>query len=344
MNTRVTPVADFVRDRDLDFKALAVEQTIRKTVKSDEHFRDFTAAAEAVAGDAIAANIMMTGYAWQQGLIPLERESIEQAIRLNGVAVKANLAAFDWGRRLAAQPSSIDALERPETDRAAAPVLDEMDLEALITHRSQHLEAYQDLTLVERYATLVGRVRAAVVEHGLDEALPRAAAITYAKLLAYKDEYEVARLFSDPSFRAGLAAQFEGGYRISFNLAPPLLPGRAPNGRPAKYRFGRWMLLVFRLLARMKHLRGGPFDLFGWTAERKMERALICEYETLVDRVLAGLAPEKAGPAVELLALHQQVRGFGPVKEAAVEKIRARQAELLAAFEGSPSPQAIAAE
>ncbi|MBX9634183.1 MAG: 2-oxoacid:acceptor oxidoreductase family protein, partial [Magnetospirillum sp.] len=206
VNTHLTPIADFVRKRDFDFKSAQVEASLKTQLRSAEDFVNFTAIAEAVAGDAIATNVMMLGYAWQKGLVPLSRQSIEQAIELNKVAVKANLAAFNWGRRVAVDRKGVEAaIAGP----ARPPVLDEMTTEQLITHREKLLTDYQDARLAAKYRALVERVRGHV--NGNDK-LTRAVAHTYARLLAYKDEYEVARLFTRPEFLEGLTAQFDGDY------------------------------------------------------------------------------------------------------------------------------------
>jgi indolepyruvate ferredoxin oxidoreductase len=330
VNTHLTPVADFVRNRDFDFNTRLVERTVRQTLRGDSHFVDFTRVAEAVAGDAIAANIMMIGYAWQKGLIPLSRASIDQAIELNGVAVEANRIAFDWGRLLAADPAAVEPLL--ERDKPAK-TLDEMSLDELVAHRVAHLTAYQDARFAGRYLDLVERARTAAGNAGLGDALSRTVAHVYARLLAYKDEYEVARLFTDPAFEDALESQFEGDYSISFNLAPPMLPGRDANGRPKKRVFGFWLMRVFRVLAKLRRLRGTWLDVFGYSAERRTERALIREYEALVERVLPRLGPHNEAAAIELLALYGDIRGCGPVKAEALETVRLRQGELLAAFE-----------
>ena len=336
VNTHLTPIADFVRKRDLDFKTVEVEGTLRRQLRSDEHFVNFTAIAEAVAGDAVATNVMMLGYAWQEGLVPLSRQAIAQAIRLNKVAVDANLMAFDWGRRIAADRAAVDATI---VEPAKPPVLAEMSLDELIAHRMQHLTDYQHAALAEKYRAAVDRVRRVA-----GDAVARVVAQIYAQLLAYKDEYEVARLYTRPEFLAGLKAQFDGSYRLEFNLAPPFLPGRAADGRPRKRRFGTWMLPVFRLLAGMRGLRGTPFDLFGLSHDRRLERELIGEYEVLLEQVLAGFESQKADAAARLLGLYGEVRGYGPVKAEAAERARQRVAELLAEYR-APSPvPAIAAE
>jgi indolepyruvate ferredoxin oxidoreductase len=338
VNTHLTPIADFVRKRDLDFKTDEVESMLRSQLKSGEDFVNFTAIAEAVAGDAIATNVMMLGYAWQKGLVPLRRESIEQAIELNRVAVKANISAFHWGRRIAVDRAAVEAeIAGPPKP----PMLEEMSLAELIAHRERHLIAYQDERLARKYRALVERVRRAP---GATERLVRAVANTYARLLAYKDEYEVARLYTRPEFLAGLKAQFAGDYRIEFNLAPPFLPGAAADGRPKKRKLGPWMLTGFKLLAALRGLRGTPLDVFGLSRDRRLERQLIDEYEALVERVLARLEPGKVDAAAKLLDLYNEIRGYGPVKAAAAEKVRQRAAKLLADYQApSPAPRVAAA-
>ena len=338
VNTHLTPIADFVRKRDLDFKTHEVEAMLRTQLKSAEDFVNFTAIAEAVIGDAMATNVMMLGYAWQKELVPLHRQSIEQAIELNQVAVKANLSAFHWGRRVAVDREGVEAaIAGP----ARQPVLEEMSLAELIAHREKHLTTYQDARLARKYRALVERVRDAA---GASERLVRAVAHTYARLLAYKDEYEVARLYAKPEFLAGLTTQFDGDYVIEFSLAAPFLPGKAANGRPKKHKFGRWMLAGFKLLAAMKGLRGTPLDVFGLSRDRRLERQLLGEYEALVERVLAGLKPGKADAAAQLLELHNEIRGYGPVKADAANRVRKRAAKLLADYQApSPAPRVAAA-
>jgi hypothetical protein len=201
------------------------------------HVHDFSALAKALTGDEIGANLMMLGHAWQSGLVPLAKESILEAIRLNGVSVTANTEAFDWGRRLAHDPAAVTALAHPP--QAPEP----LTLTALIAARAAHLRAWQDEALATRY-------RAALDRLPPDEALRRSVAEAYAKVLAPKDEYEVARLYSLPAFRTALDTEFAGNYRLSLNLAPPFLPGTAPDGRPKKRSFRPWIFPVLRLLTR----------------------------------------------------------------------------------------------
>jgi indolepyruvate ferredoxin oxidoreductase len=336
MNTKITPVSEFVRHRDFDFKQSTVERTVAKSVNSSAHFYDFSSLALSAVGDEIASNIMMLGYAWQKGLIPLDARSIEQSIRLNGVAADSNIDAFNWGRLLAHDPAQVLSLS---ADGTPVKPQDQMSLEDLIRHRMAHLTAYQDDQLAQRYRQLVERVEVAAhsaISRDADRArLIRTVAKSYAKLLSYKDEYEVARLFTHPAFAEAIGAQFDGDFRIAFNLAPPMLSGTAANGRPRKREFGgATTMVLFRLLARLKRLRGTPLDLFGYTAERCMERHLITQYEHDVDAILADLNDSTVVVASALLSLPDEIRGFGPVKQEAVAKAETRRKELIAQLSG----------
>ena len=344
LNARVTPVSDFIRRRDFDFGEARVEKTVRGAVRPDARFHDFGAVARAVTGDDIGANILMLGYAWQLGLVPLSAESIEQAIGLNAVAVEANTEAFRWGRLLAHDPAAVKA----RGNAAPRPALADLPTEAVIEHRAAHLTAYQDARLAGRYRALVARIAevagARLADPAARDALVRAVAVNYAKVLAPKDEYEVARLYAEPAFRAALAERFEGDFRLSFNLAPPFLPGKDANGRPRKREFGGWMARAFGLLARFRGLRGTAFDPFGRTAERRAERALAATYEADVDRVCEVLRAETYGPCRELLELPDAIRGFGPVKEKAMREAGARREALIAELRDGPRVVPFAAE
>jgi indolepyruvate ferredoxin oxidoreductase len=333
VNTHLTPVADFTRNRDFDFRERQVMAAVRAVLRAGADFEPFSEVALAVTGDAIATNLMMLGFAFQRGLIPLAADSILRAIELNGVATQANRAAFGWGRKLAAAPAEVHALtDAPEP---AAP----KTLEQIVAHRSAFLEGYQGKRLARRYRALVERVARAGGALDPPGALALAVARCYFKLLAYKDEYEVARLYTDGEFERRLAEQFEGDFKVALHLAPPALSRLDPNtGRPRKRRFGRWMLGAFRLLARLRFLRGTALDPFGYSAERREERRLIGEYEALIEEILAGLDRERLPSAIALASLPDEIRGFGPIKAAAIEKARARQGELLEAFRRGPAP------
>ena len=325
VNTHLTPVADFIKDRDLDFRNDLTIATIRKTTQEDGAFLDFTALAEAACGDAIMTNIMMLGYACQIGALPVAMPSLLHAIEMNGVAIEANMAAFHWGRKLAADPQAVAAL----LDRSASDPVPQ-SLDDLIAHREAHLTAYQNTRLARRYRNRVERVRV------WDEEAARAVAHNYAKLLSYKDEYEVARLYTDGRFARQVADTFEGGGKLTFHLAPPVFnSGTDAQGRPKKKAYGESMLGTFRLLARLKWTRGTPLDVFGYTAERKAERALIRQYEADIDTVLKG-AP---GPlATALLSLPDAIRGFGPVKAEAMADAAVRREDILARMKGGSAP------
>jgi indolepyruvate ferredoxin oxidoreductase len=346
INSHVIPTADFILNRDFNFQSRKVNHALETALRKDSAFVDFTKPAETLLGDAIATNMMMMGYAYQRGLLPLSAEAIEQAIGVNAVAIKMNTQAFRLGRLAAVDPAKIAAMMSGHDEASAPKTLDAMTLDEIIAHRSAHLTTYQNEKLAARYQALVKQVRDAALDRGFGEELPRAVAINYAKLLAYKDEYEVARLYTDGRFEAQLRDQFDGDFKISFNLAPPLLGGaKDALGRPKKRAFGGWMLPAFRLLAKMRVLRGTAFDVFGHSADRKLERDLIAGYEKDVVHILSVLSPLTLETSIEILSLPDRIRGYGPVKEKAVVDARARYAQLAADLANPPpAPRQIAAE
>jgi indolepyruvate ferredoxin oxidoreductase len=328
INTHLIPIADFIRNRDFDFQRGKVNHVLEASLKQGSIFFDFTHVAESLLGDAIATNVMMMGYAYQRGLLPVGAEAIEQAITVNGVSIKMNTEAFRLGRIAVADPERLAAMLHEETKPAKTQ--GEMSLDELIAHRSAHLTAYQDAALAERYRKLVDEVAAVVRTSGLDETLTRAVATGYAKLLSYKDEYEVARLFTDGTFEKELREQFEGDFKLSYHLAPPLLASEDDGGgRPKKKTYGPGMMTGFRWLAKMKGLRGTAFDIFGYSEHRRMERQLIADYESDVRAVLAKLSDQTAPTALALLSLPEDIRGYGPVKDKAVKQSREKRAGLL---------------
>ena len=311
---------------------------------------DATAIATGLLGDGIMANLFLLGYAWQKGLIPLSASAIDEAIVLNGTGVAANRAAFAWGRRAAADPGAVAAaqmVDRPAKSPAKSPAeaAPPADLDVLISRRVAELTAYQDSAYAERYRRLVDQVRrveasAAAGSVQLTETVAR----SFYKVMAYKDEYEVARLYTDGAFLARLGEQFETGFRLRFHLAPPLLAARDPqSGRLKKSAYGPWMLTAFKFLARLRKLRGTPFDPFGRTAERRAERRLVDVYERAIMELLAGLTPDKLEPAVRIAALPDRIRGYGHVKEKALAQAEAELRDRLARFH-SPPTQRLAAE
>ena len=328
-NGDIAPTADFVRNRDLDFRSSAVERAIRGA--SNPNACDFVAAdtvATVLLGDAIGANILLLGYAWQQGLIPLSLASLDAAIELNGVAIPFNKRAFALGRLLAEVPQTVEAMVAAARGPATEPPATTID--EMLRRRVADLTAYQDADYAARLTALVARVDAAGYP-ALTEAVLR----SHYKLLAYKDEYEVGRLYSDGRFTAAFDAQFAGGGKPRVQLSPPILARLDPaTGRPRKYSFGPWIFTAFGILARGKRLRGTAFDPFGYSAERRAERGAAADFEATVDRLLAGLRPDNFALAVEIAALPMSVRGFGPVKYAAAVAAEKRAAELWARWPG----------
>jgi len=324
LDTHASMPAAFTREPDLAFPGDELRRRVERHCR-DLHSLDASRLAEALVGDTLATNLLLAGYAWQQGLLPLSREAIEQAVRLNGTAVEANLAAFTWGRHAAVDLPRVLRLAGLDRSPAHPPTL-----EARIRHHAGHLEAYQDRALAERYLKRVRAIQA--LERGIDpdsEVLTRAVAEGYVRVLAYKDEYEVARQLTDPGFLARLAADFEGDFRLEFHLAPPLLARRDPaTGRPRKHRFGPWLLAPLRLLARCRRWRGRWFDPFRYSGDRRLERALLQDYEGWLDRLLAGTRQENLEQAAAIAALPQRIRGYGPVKAEAAAAAR-REARLL---------------
>ncbi len=341
-NSRAIMPGPFTRDRDLEFPERSLRAALEAAVDADAAtFLDATALATRLMGDAIATNVFLLGFAHQQGLVPVSAAAIERAIALNGVAVEMNLAAFDWGRRAAHDIDAVNALTRSAPQQVS---LQSMDLDAVVSDRMRRLTEYQDEAYAKRYEQRVNAARDAeqtlgIARRGFADAVAR----NYFKLLAYKDEYEVARLFCAPEFRRGLEDAFEGDYRLEFNLAPPLVSrtDRA-TGRPRKMIFGPWMLRVFELLTRMKGIRGTWLDPFGHTRERRIERALIRDYEAMLDEVIPALSARNHVEAIALASQPDGVRGFGPVKLEAIRRMRAESSQLWQAFRAPQVPKAAA--
>jgi indolepyruvate ferredoxin oxidoreductase len=340
VNLEETRTGEFVQNWDKPFEAGAMVARIKGGV--DAAHSDFipaTKLAVALLGDSIAANMFMAGFAWQKGLVPLSREAIEHAIKLNGAAVEMNLRAFEWGRRAAVDLAAVERTAK------APPPSRPRTWDESVARRVEFLTAYQNAAYAARYRALAERMRRAEAERapglsGLVDAVARNAF----KLMAYKDEYEVARLYTDGTFLRRLSEQFEGDFKLRFHLAPPLLAPRDPNsGKLLKRRYGPWVFSAFKLLARLRVLRGTVFDIFGYTAERRGERKLIADYEALMDEVAAALKPVNHATAVELARIPERIRGYGHVKEANLEAAKQDEAKLLAAFR-DPAPLRVAAE
>jgi len=324
VNSHEAATAEFTRNPDAQVPGQAMQEALVEAVGAEKiHFIDATRLATRLLGDSIATNLFMLGYAYQKGLVPVSAEAIEKAIGLNGVAIELNRQAFLWGRRAAHDLAAVEKLAKP-----AEPLAPKCEtLEEIIQYRADYLRAYQNADYAERYRALVERVRQA--DQDADHALSKTVARYYFKLLAYKDEYEVARLYSDGSFIKQLEEQFQGDYRLEFHLAPSWLAKRDPvSGAPRKRQFGPWMLKAFGVLAKFKFLRGTALDPFGYSAERRVERELIGEYEANVELLLKQLKPSNYASAVALAELPEQIRGYGHVKDRALVKVREQEQQL----------------
>ncbi len=385
LNTYEAMPGTFTTRPDMQFPAADIIAGIRVALGGREPLLlDATQLATALLGDAIASNLFILGYAWQQGLVPISFEALMRAVELNGAAVAMNQQAFAWGRLAAVDPQAVqqaaglvrnghtDAERTPgplhdlppgewegnewgataaprETgderelrglpghgggsDVAFLPLDDERlsrSLDELVERRVRFLTEYQDAAYAARYRALVDRVRTAEWDKAGSTALTETVARYYFKLMAYKDEYEVARLYTSGEFQRRLQQQFEGDFQVRFHLAPPLFAKKDEQGRLIKQEYGPWMLKAFGLLARLKFLRGGTFDIFGRTEERRGERQLIADYEQTVALLLDGLSDDRVALAVEIASIPEHIRGYGHVKEAHLHKAKAREAVLLA--------------
>jgi indolepyruvate ferredoxin oxidoreductase len=332
---------EFTRNADFALPNKRIERAIAEAAGDGRsHFVDATRMASALLGNAIGANIFLLGYAWQLGTVPLSAEAIEQAIALNGEAVAMNQAAFRWGRAAAADPARVEALLRPQMEENADDRRLSQSFDEMVARRVEFLTGYQNADYAARYRNWVERAKTAEAAQapgkcGFAEAVAR----YLFKLMAYKDEYEVARLYADASFMRQLHSEFDGDMRLEFHLAPPLFaPRDRVTGLPRKLSFGGWMLPVFRALAKLRFLRGTFFDFFGYTQERKTERKLIEDYEALLAEILPRLTPENHHLATGLAAIPEKIRGFGHVKARHLAAAKAEEAALLEKFRaGAPT-------
>ena len=345
INTAEMLPGDFTRNADFSLPTERIRRAIKTAAgEGHSHFIDASRLAAALTGQSIGANMVMLGYAYQLGGLPLSAESIEAAIRLNGEAAESNLLAFRWGRRAAHDPDAVAKLIAPPADpvRHISQSLDEM-----VERRVGFLTSYQDAAYAARYRTLVDTVRAAEAakapgKSGLADAVAR----YLFKLMAYKDEYEVARLYADDAFLRQVNNEFDGAtLRLEFHLAPPLFARRDKiTGLPKKISFGPWMMSAFRLLAKLKVLRGTAFDVFGYSEERRLERQLVADYQAMLDDVLASLTPENHAVAVGLAGIPEKIRGFGHVKARHLAAAKAEEAVLWDQFRAGGAPLLKAAE
>ncbi|HEY9540419.1 MAG TPA: DUF6537 domain-containing protein, partial [Luteimonas sp.] len=385
LNTWEAMPGSFTTRPDLQFPAADIVAAISHALDGGAPLQfDATRVATALLGDAIATNLFMLGYAWQQGLVPLSFESLMRAVELNGAAVEMNKTAFAWGRLAAIDPDAVfeaagivrnapTASESTPRDLEATPPgewestewgataaprpareedelrhvpahggdgvaflpLDDArlsrSLDELVARRAAFLVDYQNAAYAKRYTDFVAKVRAAEQAKAPGSTdLAEAVARYFFKLMAYKDEYEVARLYTSGDFRKKLQQQFDGDYKLHFHLAPPLLAKRNAKGELVKKEYGPWVFTAFGLLARLRGLRGGALDVFGYTTERRMERRLIDDYERTVGGLLDALDGGNVDLAAEIAAIPEHVRGYGHVKETHLHKAKAREAELLA--------------
>jgi indolepyruvate ferredoxin oxidoreductase len=333
-NTREIPTGAMLRKADSKVETGLLEELLRRRGAHAYGSIDAHHLAERLVGDAIQANMLLLGFAWQRGLVPVSFAAIDRAIELNGIAVDQNRRAFAWGRLAAADPGFVSHF-------AGDGHLPARTLEEIVGKRVAFLAAYQNAAYAERYRVRVDETRAAERQALGSETLTEAVAKSLFKLMAYKDEYEVARLYAEGGFAKRIERDFEGPVKLKLHLAPPLLSRPRPGAtEPRKIEFGPWMLPLFRVLARLKRLRGTALDPFGYTAERRAERRLIAEYEALIDMLLPRLGSADPAILLELLRLPEKICGFGPVKERAIAAAEARKTELLRALDDPPARRA----
>ncbi len=363
VSTTQTPTGQMVTNRKALFPATSglTGGIDRVTRKEHNVFLDGEALAAGLFGDAMATNNFMVGVAFQAGTIPLQAESIEDAIRQSGVAVDMSLAAFRWGRMAVVDRAFVEAEvarqktggqvvvlnKAPQLSPAARAIVDSIgasgEVKRLVEIRVPELIAFQDEAYAKRYAEVIKRVVAGEQKAVSSSALAEAAARYLYKLMAYKDEFEVARLHTDPAFLAELDAQFPHGYSVKYNLAPPLLSKTDPvTGHPQKKQYGEWMFKAFKRLSGLKRFRGSALDVFGKTEERQTERKLIEEYVQLLDQILARLNPVNHAAAVALASVPDEIRGFGHVKEKNLVAARELQAARLKAFNEAQQERQVA--
>ena len=328
VNNHEIITGDFTRDTEFQLPADRLSLALEARLQDRVALFDASDLAKATLGDSIFSNMMVFGAAWQKGLIPLSLEAIRAAVDLNGAAVERNLRAFEIGRWAVEFPEDAAKLLTPNVIELPKSLGEQIDF------RADHLKAYQGRRLAKRYRKMLDGIE--------DKGLKEAVAKGYHKLLAYKDEYEVARLLLRSRDKA--AAEFDGDFKMTYHLSPPILAREGADGRPVKRPFGEWMTPMLKILRSLKGLRGTPLDVFGYTAERKMERALIKQYEADMKKVLAQLKPETMDAAVALARLPLEIRGFGPVKMANEAKAAKRREEILSALRDGGTPLSKAAE
>lgn len=331
VNTNRLPTVALMRNPDLKTPWSSMEDGLRDAIGTDRvNAVDATRLAAALLGDSIVSNMFMLGYAFQLGMVPLNAESLIRAIELNNVAVKQNILAFQWGRMAAHDIGALErAIDNKTTSQSQYAIA--TSLEEVVGKRVDFLRDYQNVAYAQRYAAFVERVRSSEANVSTERRLTDVIARNYFKLLAYKDEYEVARLYTDGTFEREVAATFEGDYTIRYHFAPPFLSRVDQRiGEPRKRAFGPWIKPMLHLLARLKGIRGTPFDFFGYTAERRLERKMIADYEAVIASLLEELSPGNLSLAIEIAALPETVRGFGHVKHKSIDAVEKKKIELFA--------------
>jgi indolepyruvate ferredoxin oxidoreductase len=348
VNTAEFMPGDFARNADFSLPTEKLRRAVTGTAGPERsHFIDATRLATALLGNSIGANMFMLGYAYQNGGLPLSAEAVEKAIEMNGEAVAMNLAAFRYGRRAAVDPAAVESLIAPRPAEENDSLKLSQSFDETVERRVAFLTAYQSARYARRYRASVDKVVA--VEAGKapgQSALSEAVARYLFKLMAYKDEYEVARLYTDTSFIERVKSTFAAGdLRFEFHLAPPLLAKvDKATGEPKKMSFGPWMLKAFAVLAKFKFLRGTPLDVFGYTEERRMERRLVTEYHTMLETIMADLTPLNHATAVALASVPEKIRGFGPIKQRTLAVAKAEEKALFEQFRAGATPFLKAAE
>jgi indolepyruvate ferredoxin oxidoreductase len=335
-NTAEIMPGEFTRSADFSLPVERLKKAIRQAAgEKKTHFFDATRTASALFGNSLGANMFMLGFAYQHGGLPLTAEAVEKAIGLNGQAVAMNISAFRWGRRAAHEPDFVRDLVAQSTGAVADPAARTID--DVIARRAEFLTAYQDATYSRRYFDRISAIRDAEALAVPGSALvTEAAARNLFKLMAIKDEYEVARLYTDGSFAKQISKEFQSFDRLEFHLAPPILGRRGADGKPRKSSFGPWMMKGFRLLTALKGLRGTAFDVFGYSAERRFERGLLAQYEQDLDLILGLLAPDKVEAAAALASVPSLIRGYGHVKRASADTASGERARLLKRLSDPP--------
>jgi indolepyruvate ferredoxin oxidoreductase len=334
VNADLQPTASFVQNPDIDFEMGAMQAALRDAVgERNLDIIDATGIAATLMGDSIATNPFMLGFAFQKGAIPLSLDALMRAIEINGAAVEMNKQAFTWGRLAAHDMTRVRSVIQFRA-RAAQPV---RSLDDVIETRATFLTAYQDQAYADRYRAVVARVRKAeTAASPASTELTEAVAKNLFKLMAYKDEYEVARLYTDGAFTKKLADKFDGDFQLKFHLAPPIFARRDKvTGHLQKQEYGGWMLHAFRLLARLKFLRGTALDPFGRTAERKAERRLIEDYVVMIEQRTSGLRGEQIPLLAKLARVPEIIRGYGHIKEANIKKAMVEQTRLEAELDNA---------